>query len=215
MSLAFSSPFPFLVTLNIKKPDQTLAHTEIIQYRFFVHQRSLRTGLTILTLTCLVSLVAIIGGPITENLGWRYLFIIYLPFSIVGAVAAFLFLPETQFRREVGREDVGPEESIHVPKGTRDRVTGVEEGSSPEKMKHAHVESGGEMKLVEGSTSTVVSTTEEKKTFVHELALFSGVYTETGLFKLFLAPFATLLNLSVVWVCKHWPWALHVKRASC
>ena len=171
--------------------------------RFFVHQRSLRTGLTILTLTCLVSLVAIIGGPITENLGWRYLFIIYLPFSIVGAVAAFLFLPETQYRREVGKEDVVPEESIHVPKGSHDMVTGREGKCVSEKGKHAHVEAAGETKLSGNSTLTAVSTTEERKTFVQELALFSGVYTETGLFKLFLAPFATLLNISVVWVCKH------------
>ncbi|PVH86265.1 MFS general substrate transporter [Cadophora sp. DSE1049] len=146
---------------------------------FFVHQRSLRTGLTVLTLTCLVSLVAIIGGPITEHLGWRYLFIIYLPFSVVGAVAAFFFLPETQYRRDV------------VPES--------KEGSGSAKQEHTHVELGANGIIVEGDGGTASSSTEKKKTFVQELALFSGVYTETGLFKLFLAPFATLLNPSVVW----------------
>ncbi|KAH7390193.1 serine/threonine kinase 16 [Cadophora sp. MPI-SDFR-AT-0126] len=177
---------------------------------FFVHQRSLRTGLTVLTLTCLVSLVAIIGGPITENLGWRYLFIIYLPFSVVGAVAAFFFLPETQYRRESDKIDIVPEErSVSVRNGQQAGQDDVDttanlkresrSGNGSTKLEHTHVESKGE-KMGEGAAITVSSSsTEKKKTFVQELALFSGVYTETGLFKLLLAPFATLLNPSVVW----------------
>ncbi|KAK0105303.1 hypothetical protein ONS96_004699 [Cadophora gregata f. sp. sojae] len=167
---------------------------------FFVHQRSLRTGLTILTLTCLVSLVAIIGGPITENLGWRYLFIIYLPFSVVGAIAAFFFLPETQYRRHVETADVVPEEGL-VGKVTQEEVVMKEESASgnrsaKQKREHSHV---GSRRDKRGGGCSKQPSTEKKKTFVQELALFSGVYTETGLFKLFLAPFATLLNPSVLW----------------
>ncbi|GME23754.1 Major facilitator superfamily [Neofusicoccum parvum] len=55
---------------------------------YFVHERGVRTGIMVLCLTCMSSLVAIIGGPITSRLGWRYMFIVHLPFAIAGALAA-------------------------------------------------------------------------------------------------------------------------------
>ncbi|CAI7564331.1 unnamed protein product [Penicillium crustosum] len=60
--------------------------------------RSLRTGLLVMTWTCIISLVSILGGVIAEGLGWRYLFLIHLPFTVVGMLSVFFFLPETQWQ---------------------------------------------------------------------------------------------------------------------
>src|SRR5271155_2653913 len=43
--------------------------------------------------------VAIIAGPITANLGWKYLFYICFPFIVTQLILLVFFAPETQYRR--------------------------------------------------------------------------------------------------------------------
>lgn len=43
---------------------------------------------------------SIIMGPITNNLGWRYLFYICLPFIASQIIFLVLFCPETAYNRD-------------------------------------------------------------------------------------------------------------------
>ncbi|KAL2701750.1 hypothetical protein AAEP93_006048 [Penicillium crustosum] len=142
---------------------------------FFVHQRSLRTGLLVMTWTCIISLVSILGGVIAEGLGWRYLFLIHLPFTVVGMLSVFFFLPETQWQAR--RSHIAsPEE----PTQTEDKETA--------NVSHGHDENVSESSLMEA-----------KKTFMQELAIFSGTHPETNLLRLVFAPFAVIINPAVIW----------------
>ncbi|KAJ5959580.1 uncharacterized protein N7479_006730 [Penicillium vulpinum] len=124
--------------------------------------------------------ISILGGAIAESLGWRYVFIIHLPFTVVGLLSVVFFLPETQW------------------KGTRPDILSREAAAQTEdkemtKISHGHEENFTESSLTEDSL------TESKKTFVQELAIFSGTHTETNLLRLVFAPFAVIINPAVIW----------------
>ncbi|KEF63628.1 uncharacterized protein A1O9_01606 [Exophiala aquamarina CBS 119918] len=164
---------------------------------YFVHERPLRTGAITLTLTCIASLVSIIGGPITANLGWRYLFIIHLPFVVVGAIGIFFFLPETQFIRtstasttqqpQIGRSSALPDErSMGVKLAQTEKIENINNADT-------------KIEPVESDTGSS-SPTMRKKTYMQELALFSGKYTDESIVKLLFTPLAVLLNPAVIWV---------------
>lgn len=134
-----------------------------------------------MTWTCIISLVSILGGVIAEGLGWRYLFLIHLPFTVVGMLSVFFFLPETQWQAR--RSHIAsPEE----PTQTEDKETA--------NVSHGHDENVSESSLMEA-----------KKTFMQELAIFSGTHTETNILRLVFAPFAVIINPAVIWVGKLCP----------
>ncbi|BCS26847.1 uncharacterized protein APUU_51558A [Aspergillus puulaauensis] len=149
---------------------------------FFVHERSFRASLLVMTWTCIISLVSILGGLITEELGWRYVFLIHLPFTIVGVIATFLLLPETQYQSDPDDIAGAPEETQVEDKG-RNEIS-HEHDELPDR------ENGG----------VPSSSTEMKKTFVQELAIYSRTFSDTNLFKLVFAPFGVLLNPAVIWL---------------
>ena len=142
---------------------------------FFLHERGLRTALLVLTLACLSSLVAIIGGTTFEHLGARTLFVILLPFQIFGALGAFFFLPESQYRRLEAAPISSSEEIGHREKGSGNDLT--------------------EDAAFQGTGSTIA-----KRSFVQDLRVNSGTYNEDSIFKLLADIFLQLLNPAVVWV---------------
>lgn len=159
----------------------------------------------ILTLTCLVSVVAVADGPITEHLGWRYLFIIHLPFVVVGALAVFFLLPETQFKRPLG--------DMRSLGDTMDQLAATAESKKDVHVHHSENDEDCEKNEKDKSNDTELaraittgSSAEQKKSYIQGLALYSGVYSETGFLKLLIAPIAAMLNPAVAWVS--------VKRAS-
>lgn len=162
--------------------------------RFFVHERSFRASLLVMTWTCVISFVSILGGLITEELGWRYVFLIHLPFTIVGVIATFLFLPETQYQSGPG-DITGPLEEAQV------------EGKGRNEISHEH----DELPDME-NRGTPPSSTEMKKTFVQELAIYSRTFSDSNLFKLVFAPFGVLLNPAVIWVGRFYQ--SHVRFAN-
>ncbi|KAL1615290.1 hypothetical protein SLS54_009069, partial [Diplodia seriata] len=145
---------------------------------YFVHERGVRTGIMVLCLTCMSSLVAIIGGPITSRLGWRYMFIVHLPFAIIGALAVFFLVPETQFRC---RDREG-----RLPAHSPDAYTGSEQ--RPYK-------SEGNVERIE----SVSVATIPQKSYLQNLALYNGSFTDESPVKLAVAPLAVLLNPAVFW----------------
>lgn len=146
---------------------------------YFVHERGVRTGIMVLCLTCMSSLVAIIGGPITSRLGWRYMFIVHLPFAIAGALAVIFLVPETQFRH---------------PNGARGFYARATDG--PSKTNH-----NGEMKGEDIERIEIVDTASTtKKPYLQTLAPYSGTFTDESAIKLLVAPLVVLLNPAVFWV---------------
>jgi MFS family permease len=128
-----------------------------------------------MTWTCIISLVSILGGVIADGLGWRYVFIIHLPFTVVGLLSVILFLPETQWKGT--RSDVSPEAASQA------------EDKEMTKIDHGHEED-----------LPVSSSTEPKKTFIQGLAVFSGIHTDANLLRLIFAPFFVIINPAVIWV---------------
>ena len=120
------------------------------------------------------AVVSIASGPITNNLGWKYMFYINLPFVIVGAIGVFFWLPETQFRSTL------PEQPT------------VQELSA------AHVK-GIASEHVETSEVTESQPIYAKKSYVQSLALTSGVYPGSFI-KALVAPFIMAINPTVIWV---------------
>lgn len=143
--------------------------------------------------TCVISLVSILGGTIAEDVGWRYVFIVHLPFTVIGLISIILFLPETQCQ--------GPRNDIPSPE-----VTIQVEDKEGIESSHQHDERPNEEFLAASPL------TETKKSFVQELAIYNGTYSDTNLMKLLFAPFAMLLNPAVVWVSKLY--SLHIWLAN-
>ncbi|OJD32196.1 major facilitator superfamily [Diplodia corticola] len=148
---------------------------------YFVHERGVRTGIMVLCLTCMSSLVAIIGGPITARLGWRYMFIVHLPFAVAGALAVFFFVPETQFRRR----DQDGRLPAHGP--GPDAYADTEQ--RPDKRE-------GNVKCLE---SVDVAAPRPEKSYLRSLALYNGSFTDESPIKLSIAPLVVLVNPAVFW----------------
>jgi MFS family permease len=144
---------------------------------FFLHERGLRTALLVLTLACLSSFVAIIAGTGFEHLGARNLFVMLLPIQIFGALAAFFFLPESQFRRDLSPAAVSASE----------RATEKASGTVTE----------------EAAASTpngVPSSAIPKRSFWQDLRLTSGIYNTNSMPKLLGEIFIHFLNPAVIWI---------------
>ncbi|KAB2578001.1 putative MFS-type transporter [Lasiodiplodia theobromae] len=145
---------------------------------YFVHERGVRTGIMVLCLTCMASLVAIIGGPITSRLGWRYMFIVHLPFAIVGALIVFFLVPETQFRRR--------DRNGRLPTYSPDAY------ANTEKVQDKRSE---DVKRIESLDVATIP----KRSYLQNLAPYNGSFTDESPFKLVIAPLVVLLNPAVFW----------------
>ncbi|KAJ9139459.1 MFS general substrate transporter [Pleurostoma richardsiae] len=67
---------------------------------FYLHERGWRAAVVVAALACMASLVAIIGGAMTEYVGWSRLFWACLPFNLVSMLSTILLIPETQYPRQ-------------------------------------------------------------------------------------------------------------------
>ncbi|KAJ4347956.1 uncharacterized protein N0V89_009328 [Didymosphaeria variabile] len=145
---------------------------------FFLHKRGIRTSLLVLTTACLASFVAICSGHIFEVLGARNLFVILLPLQLFGFICSFLFIPETQFRRNESRGGTVTEH----------------EGLAVEEKPEASTQS-----ITQEPAATALPTVP-KRTFIQDLRLTSGVYNHDSIFKLLGRIFFHLLNPAIVWI---------------
>jgi MFS family permease len=143
---------------------------------FFLHERGLRTALLVLTLACCSSFVAIIAGSMFEEYGARTLFVVLLPVQIFGLLGAVFFLPESQFRRE---------RRVTAASSSAEDVQEKDRGHT---VAHENTISGGQDHM------------PTKRSFVQDLSLTSGTYTQTSMLKLLGEIFIHLLNPAVLWV---------------
>lgn len=145
---------------------------------FFVHQRGIRVGAITFILNAASSLASIICGQITSGIGWIWIFHLLQIFNVIQFVLMFLFCPETTY--------------------LRDHVYDIDQ-SQTEKLDQL-VEMEHRAALTETTTGqTAPPPIPTKKTFVQELAVYTGKYEEANIIKLIIGPFITLLNLATCW----------------
>lgn len=153
---------------------------------FYLHERGLRTALVVATLTCTPSLVSIIAGALTQNAGWKAIFVASLPFDVAALLAAVFLLPETQFRRpEAKRSAPATEVAAKGHNGEeKGRATPVETATAPRS-----VENGA-----------AASPQIPKMTYLQSLAPWTGTYSNKTVLHLLCEVFVVLLNPAVVWI---------------
>ncbi|GME65294.1 putative mfs transporter protein [Neofusicoccum parvum] len=143
---------------------------------YFVHERGYFMAMTQFVLGAASNFSAVICGPITANLGWKYLFHIFIPFAAVECVMLFLFVPETQFNRDRRYElDEISEDGAQV---------------TQEKKESQHIEA------LEPSRPSI----PPAKTFWQQTAVFTGTYSNDNFLQLVIAPFAVCLNVAILWI---------------
>jgi MFS family permease len=179
----------------------------IIGDLYFLHQRGKYMSLINFILGALSNFSSVIMGPITNNLGWRYLFYIFLPFIVSQLILLVLFCPETAYNRdrkldidEISREDDSKEEDRRRPAADdHDKIDNAVVAEKPE-------EAGDIPRSEHVDDSSPVRPTAQHhrrrapKTFWQRMAIYTGTYTEENLLQLIIAPFAVCLNLSILWV---------------
>ncbi|KAK5462863.1 hypothetical protein LTS15_002575 [Exophiala xenobiotica] len=136
---------------------------------------------------------SVITGPITNDLGWKWLFHLFILFSGIQIILLVLFVPETTYRRDIRYE-------------TDELVVDNLEDLARVEHRHGVVNEQGTnddtLKKTE-TTNTVDSAwtpPPPKKTFVQEMAVFTGIHSDENIIQLFIAPFAVCLNLAVLWI---------------
>lgn len=123
-------------------------------------------------------------------LGWKYLFYILLACVGLQLILLYLFVPETQFRRDRRYET---DEIVHDDLKNLARV---------EQRHDDHLEFASETGLAQVTTADTSRTFEApppKKTFWQEKAMFTGSHSDENMLQLLVAPFAVCTNLFVAW----------------
>ncbi|EXJ57303.1 hypothetical protein A1O7_07650 [Cladophialophora yegresii CBS 114405] len=140
---------------------------------YFVHQRGPRISFINFILNSASSLSSVICGQVFQKLGWLWLFHMFQIFLVAQFVLMFLFCPETTYIRDT-RYDT----DLVVDEKLEDLAA----------IEASHKEMVGEPG--QGERTNI----PQKKTFVQELAVFTGVYSPDSVVKFLIGPFLTLLN---------------------
>lgn len=147
---------------------------------FFVHQRGTYMSFFGFALAAVSNLVSVICGPITDTLGWHYLF--HILDALVGfqLLLVFFFVPETAYERDA---------ALDIDQNLDDTMT--------EKAGRVHVERVDENT---GSAPSANTSIPPKKTFWQSLAIWTGSHSDENLLPLILAPVLVNLNLGAMWM---------------
>lgn len=139
---------------------------------YYVHQRGFRIGFINFILNSASSLASIICGQVFADRGWLWLFHLFQIFLVIQFVLMFLFCPETTYIRDRRYEtDMNRNEKLA-------ELAQIEE----KHREHIGQEGVGEIPI------------PKKKTFVQELAVWTGTYSNDSIFKFVFSMFVTLLN---------------------
>ncbi|OAG45082.1 hypothetical protein AYO21_00430 [Fonsecaea monophora] len=142
---------------------------------YFVHQRGLRIAALNFILQAAANLASIICGQVFASLGWLWLFHLFQIFLVIQFVLMFLFCPETTYVREARYEtDTNMD-------GNFDDLD-----KDGKRIQESKAQAATELESA--------ITAPSKKTFVQELAIFTGVYSDENILKCLCGPLLTLLN---------------------
>ncbi|CAK7207835.1 hypothetical protein SEUCBS139899_010650 [Sporothrix eucalyptigena] len=166
--------------------------TSVVSDLYFVHQRGFYVAMVVFFLTSLSNGVSVLAGLITTNLGWHYNFYILLPFIALQTILVILFVPETAYSRSIiyNIDRVGSED---------------DENSKEEWTAQAnHTETNHEEKAATLTAQDAVPSSQKRaedaigvptpKSFVQQLALYNGTFTEKPLWAMILASFVIMAN---------------------
>ena len=119
----------------------------------------------------------LIAGLITIHLHWRYIY--YISTALIGCCTILIFftLPETQYRRSTVAQDVSEQKTVE------DCAAGSKDEADAE-IAHSEFVSAPQPK---------------RRTFVQELRIFTGSYTDESVLKLFIRPIVLLALPPVLW----------------
>ncbi|KAK7887414.1 hypothetical protein LTR67_009834 [Exophiala xenobiotica] len=172
-------------------PYESLVFT-LISDMFFVHERGLYASCINFILAGISNLTGVVAGPVASNLGWRWLYYLLVLFGSLQLILQFLFVPETSYNRD---------HRFDIDELKNDNLEDLAALEYHEKLNMAkagtgatHAEEG-----VPGTTSPE-QRVYKKKTWVQDMAIFSGTYSSENLLQLFMAPFAVVLNVAVLWI---------------
>jgi len=160
---------------------------------YFVHERGARLAIVNFVLNAANGLATIICGQVFQSLGWLWLFHLFQIFLVIQFCLMLFFSPETTFLRDARYEtDLGRDE-----KNTE--MDKIEKVDTLDKSQAQFVEDTLP-KRAEAETSEVSSHSRSseaiipKKTFVQEMAVYTGVYHNDSFVKDLAGPFLTLTN---------------------
>jgi MFS family permease len=165
---------------------------------YFVHQRGIRLSLINFILGSASSFASIICGQITTGLGWIWLFHLLQIVSCTQWIFMFLFCPETTYNRDRSYDiDTIQEDKLVdlVETEQRREQTGEESSYIPGEKG----DSAGAQRTSGSATPPRHVNVPKKKSFVQQLSVYNGKFTNDNVLLLVLSPFVTLLNVGAAW----------------
>lgn len=141
---------------------------------FYVHQRGSRIAVINFMENAASCLATIICGQIYEDLGLLWLFHLFQIFLVVQWLLMFFFCPETTYLRDTKYDlDVAHHENPQVQPQAEEKSSEKDEP---------------------GEEHNRPRNTPPKKTFVQELAIYTGKYHDDGMWKDIFGPFIIFCN---------------------
>jgi MFS family permease len=144
-----------------------------------VHQRGKRVAFYNLTFLGCTFFMPVLGGFISMRHGWRTQFQIISAFLVPVVVLVVLLVPEHVYNRPaIFNTDLHSEDNL---------------GDLDEQLARvSELPSTGNPSLTAGQV-------DKPKTFVQELKIYNGRFTDESFFKLLLAPFVLFLYPATLW----------------
>ena len=158
--------------------------TPFIGDMYFVHQRGSRISAYTMSLWTGSMFGLIPTGVITQNLSWRWTFIISGIFLAFFTVLLTLFVPETAYNRAAIYElDVNGDEGIDALNAKRAVAESETDDIDAEKI----------------NRTTTVTSYGPRKGIVARMALYNGRFSPESPIRLILRPWALLLHWPLFW----------------
>ncbi|KAI0197493.1 major facilitator superfamily domain-containing protein [Astrocystis sublimbata] len=173
---------------------------------YFVHERATRIAVWNMFLLCGISGGALIAGYIIEGQGWKWTLIwCAIIFGILIPMVIF-FVPETAYRREHFQDRLlavganGSKNTLTEKKTASVKSSDAEDNETlaSDKKDSKEKVNANEKSAPAPMPETGVQT-EAKISFLRSLRMFSGTYTDTPLWKIFLRPLVVFWYPGVLW----------------
>ncbi|OTB01174.1 hypothetical protein M426DRAFT_64522 [Hypoxylon sp. CI-4A] len=151
---------------------------------YYVHERATRIAIWNMFLLCGISGGALIAGYIIEDQGWQWTLIWCAIIFGMLLPLVVLFVPETAYRRR-----------------SYDQQLAVNGPANQEMKSDASEKKGASSEQDRTNIETVETgiVTESKDSYLRSLRLWSGIYTDTPLWKIFLRPLVVFFYPAVLW----------------
>lgn len=154
---------------------------------YFVHQRGKRIAFYNLSFLGCTYFMPVLGGYISIHHGWRAQFQIISAFLGPIMLLVFFLVPEHAYNRPaIYNTDYASEDNL----SDLDERLGQSSGTTP---------NAATKEAAEPRSSDNAAGVEVKKTFLQELKLYNGRFSDESFFKLLLAPLALFVYPATIW----------------